>query len=85
MGTFFYCPYTHCYFNSDSQIKTGDHVMLNHIDEHIERNAQPPDLIECNLCFEQVPSEKTLKQHISTIDSSGCLSYVKYYGIHLKV
>ena len=42
----FYCPY--CDFKSESQIEIGDHSALNHVAEHINRNAQPPDLKECN-------------------------------------
>ena len=61
----FHCP--HCEFNSDSQMKIGDHVMLNHLDQHIERNAQPLDLIECNLCFEQVTSVKMLERHVRLV------------------
>ena len=58
----FYCPY--CDFASYSQMKIGDHVVDNHVDENIERNAQAPDIIECNLCFAQVTNGKMLEQHV---------------------
>ena len=59
----FYCPY--CDFNSDSQIEIGDHVVLNHVAEHIQRNAQPPpDPKECNLCLVQVTSARMLERHV---------------------
>ena len=60
--TLFYCPY--CDFASYSQMKIGDHVVDNHVDENIERNAQAPDIIECNLCFAQVTNGKMLEQHV---------------------
>lgn len=35
---FFHCPY--CDFKSDIQIIIGDHVVLNHVELHIARNAK---------------------------------------------
>ena len=34
----FYCP--HCNFSSDLQLVIGDHVVIEHMNEHIKRNAQ---------------------------------------------
>ena len=60
----FYCPY--CDFQSDSQIDIGDHVVLNHADEHIQRNAQPPRSQECPvpLCLVKVTSVRLLERHV---------------------
>ena len=35
---YFHCPY--CDFKSDIQIIIGDHVVLNHVELHIARNAK---------------------------------------------
>ena len=68
----FYCP--HCDFKADEQFVMGDHVVLNHAKDHIERNAResyPLDSemdsdqaedVQCLLCKANLssPSEMTL-------------------------
>ena len=58
----FFCPY--CDFNSDSQIGMGDHVVLNHMEDHIMRNAQAPDLKDCSLCHKKLATTIQLQEHV---------------------
>ena len=58
----FFCPY--CDFNSDSQIDMGDHVVLNHMEEHISRNAQAPDPKDCSLCHKKLATTVLLQEHV---------------------
>lgn len=59
---YFHCP--HCDYKADDQLLMGDHVVINHVKEHISRNAKPPKLHECNLCQKKVPSLNLLQSHV---------------------
>ena len=58
----FCCPY--CDFSSDAQVDMGDHVVLNHMNEHISRNAQAPDPKDCSLCHKKFATTEQLKNHV---------------------
>ena len=60
---FFHCP--HCEdFKADDQLLMGDHVVINHVKEHISRNAKPPEVHECSLCHKKVASLNLLQDHV---------------------
>ena len=55
---FFHCP--HC----EDQLLIGDHVVINHVKEHISRNAKPPGTHECWLCHKKGASLNLLQDHV---------------------
>ena len=59
---FFHCPY--CDFKADDQLFMGDHVVINHIKEHISSNAQPPETHYCLLRHKKVASLNLFQDHI---------------------
>ena len=59
---FFHCP--HCDFKADDQLLMGDHVVINHVKEHISRNAKPPETHDCSLCHKKVASLNLLQDHV---------------------
>ena len=59
---FFHCPY--CDFKADDQLLMGDHVVINHVKEHISRNAKPPETHDCSLCHKKVASLNLLQDHV---------------------
>ena len=42
----------------------GDHVVINHIKEHISSNAQPPETHYCLLRHKKVASLNLLQDHV---------------------
>ena len=59
---FFHCPY--CDFKADDQLLMGDHVVINHVKEHISRNAKPPETHDCSLCHKKAASLNLLQDHV---------------------
>ena len=60
---FFHCP--HCDdFKAEDQLLMGDHVVINHVKEHISRNNKPPETHECSLCHKKVASLNLLQDHV---------------------
>jgi hypothetical protein len=65
----FYCP--HCDFKSDVQTIMGDHVVLNHVEEHIARNARVILSQTCTLCQKMVPTGAALQEHVRQAHPDG--------------
>ena len=60
---FFHCP--HCEdLKADDQLLMGDHVIINHVKEHISRNAKPLETHECSLCHKNGASLNFLQDHV---------------------
>lgn len=61
-GVQFYCP--HCDFKAVTQIAMGDHVVLNHHEAHIARNAKPPEEKECDICQIKLANGTQYQDHV---------------------
>jgi hypothetical protein len=50
--------------SAEDHLLMGDHVVINHIKEHISYNPKAPETHECSLCHKKIASLNLLQDHV---------------------